>query len=207
MSTTYTPNIQLGMSASGDRTWNVPIVDNWETLDGLAPVGVLAVTTTEVPSSTLRVAVAAGNYLQQDGTIATYAGVSATTLTSSSTSYLYLDLTASGALVVSTVGWPTTAHVRLATVATTSSTVSTIIDGRVAFNVIGSFVDGVNLTFGSTTGTQIGTATTQKLGFYGATPIVQPTMGAATASSSYTSVEQGMLQAVYNAVPALGLGS
>jgi hypothetical protein len=32
-------------------------------------------------------------------------------------------------------------------------------------------------------------------------------MGAATASSSWTSVEQGMLQAVYNAVRALGLGS
>ena len=178
-----------------------------ETLDGLAPVGALAVTTTEVPSATLRVAVAGGNYVQQDGTVATYAGVSSTTLTSSSTSYLYLDLTASGALVVSTVGWPTTAHVRLATVATTSSTISTIIDARVAFNVIGSFLDGVNLTFGLTTGTQIGTATTQKLGFYGATPVVQQTLGATTASSSWTSTEQGMLQRVYNAMRALGLGS
>jgi hypothetical protein len=32
-------------------------------------------------------------------------------------------------------------------------------------------------------------------------------MGAATAGGTYTSTEQSMLQAVYNAVRALGLGS
>ena len=32
-----------------------------------------------------------------------------------------------------------------------------------------------NITVGTTTGTKIGTATTQKLGFYNATPVVQPT--------------------------------
>ena len=35
--------------------------------------------------------------------------------------------------------------------------------------------DAGNITFGTTTGTKIGTATTQKLGFYNATPVVQPT--------------------------------
>ena len=73
--------------------------------------------------------------------------------------------------------------------------------------MIGSFLDGANLTFGTTTGTKIGTTTSQKLGFFGKTPVVQPTMGAATAGSSYTSTEQAMLQAVYNAVRNLGLGS
>jgi hypothetical protein len=34
--------------------------------------------------------------------------------------------------------------------------------------------DGMNIVAGSTTGTKIGTATTQKLGFFNATPIVQP---------------------------------
>jgi hypothetical protein len=34
--------------------------------------------------------------------------------------------------------------------------------------------DGGNLVFGATTGTKIGTATTQKIGFYNATPIVRP---------------------------------
>jgi hypothetical protein len=36
------------------------------------------------------------------------------------------------------------------------------------------FGEGHNATFGTTTGTKFGTATTQKLGFYNATPIVQP---------------------------------
>jgi len=42
--------------------------------------------------------------------------------------------------------------------------------------------DAENLIFGSTTGTKIGTATTQKLAFWNATPIVQPTTGVAAAT-------------------------
>jgi hypothetical protein len=38
-------------------------------------------------------------------------------------------------------------------------------------------------------------------------PIAQPTMGAATAGATYTAAEQAMLQAVYSAVRALGLGT
>ena len=34
--------------------------------------------------------------------------------------------------------------------------------------------DGKNIVLGTGTGTQVGTATTQKLGFFGKTPIVQP---------------------------------
>ena len=37
-----------------------------------------------------------------------------------------------------------------------------------------TFADSVNLAFNTTTGTKIGTATTQKIGFYNATPVVQP---------------------------------
>lgn len=44
--------------------------------------------------------------------------------------------------------------------------------------------DGVNFGFGTTTGTQIGTASTHKLGFWGRTPIAQPSrVGALTDSS------------------------
>jgi len=42
-------------------------------------------------------------------------------------------------------------------------------------------MDGVNIPLGTSIGTQIGTATTQKLGFYGATAIVKPTGNIATA--------------------------
>jgi hypothetical protein len=207
MANTYTPNVQLAMPAAGDRTWNVPVNANAQALDALAPVGALAVITTEVPSATLNVRVATGNYQKQDGTIGQYAGSSSQTMTASATNYLYLDLTNSGNMVVNTTGFPATAHVRLATVVAAVSTITSITDARVAFSVIGAFADGVNLTFGTLVGTQIGTAANQKLAFFGKTPVVQPTMGAATAGTSYTTNEQTMLNAVYDAVRVLGLGS
>jgi hypothetical protein len=37
--------------------------------------------------------------------------------------------------------------------------------------------DGSNISVGSTNGTRIGTATTQKIGFYNKTPVVQPSPG------------------------------
>ncbi len=207
MANSYTPNIQLAMPASGDRTWNMPVNGNALLLDSLAPVGALSVVTTEVPSATLNVRVAAGSYLKQDGTIGSYAGSSSQTMTASATSYLYLDLTNSGVLTVNTSGFPSTAHVRLATIVAGLSTITAITDARVAFHVVGSFVDGANLTVGSVMGTQIGTAANQKLGFFGKTAVVQPALGPATAGTVYTTNEQTMLQAVYNALRTLGLGS
>lgn len=47
-----------------------------------------------------------------------------------------------------------------------------------------TFADAVNLAFNDTTGTKIGTAATQKIGFWNATPVVQPTTGGATSSFS-----------------------
>jgi hypothetical protein len=48
--------------------------------------------------------------------------------------------------------------------------------------VSSSNYDGLNIAFGTTSGTKIGTATTQKIGFWNATPIVQPTTAVAAAS-------------------------
>jgi hypothetical protein len=42
--------------------------------------------------------------------------------------------------------------------------------------------DAVNFVMGSTSGNKIGTATSQKIGFWNATPIVQPTTGVAAAT-------------------------
>jgi hypothetical protein len=207
MSNSYTPNVQLAMPAPGDRTWNVPVNGNAQILDALAPLGALVVVTTEVPSATLNVHIAAGSYLKQDGSIGSYNGSASQPMTASATNYLYLDLTNSGALTVNTAGFPSTAHVRMAIVLAGGSSITSISDARVAFQVVGAFADGVNLTLGTTNGTQIGTAASQKLGFFGTTPITQPTLGAATAGSSYTTNEQAMLNAVYSAIRAIGLGS
>ena len=49
--------------------------------------------------------------------------------------------------------------------------------------------DGGNVVLGTTTGTKIGTATTQKIGFYNATPVVQPT-AVADATDAATVITQ-----------------
>lgn len=49
--------------------------------------------------------------------------------------------------------------------------------------------EGYNVAFGTTTGSKFGTATTQKLSFWNATPVVQPTTaGAAATFAANTSV-------------------
>jgi hypothetical protein len=54
-------------------------------------------------------------------------------------------------------------------IATFSSSIFTLLDGK-------------NMAFGTTTGTKIGTATTQKLSFWNATPIIQPTTAVTAAT-------------------------
>lgn len=204
MSNTYTANTGLAMPAIGDTGWAVPVNNNCAVLDALAPIGGLAVRAKEIPSTSLNVSVSSGQYLQRDGTIATYAGTTSQAIVAGVTRVLYLDLTNSGALTVAT-SYPTTPHVRLATVVTGTTSITSIADNRQSFPVCGSWADGMNLTFGTATGTQIGTATGQKIGFYGATPVAQQTGGAATAGASYTATEEGMINRMYSALRALGL--
>jgi hypothetical protein len=172
-------------------------------LDSLLPVTGLVVTSHEVPSASLNVDVAAGNYVTQAGTVSTYAGVSAQAIAASSTKVLYLDGTNSYALTAA-ASYPATAHVRLATVVTTATTVSSITDNRQCFAVCGGVADGTTVALGSSSGYQLGTASTQKVGFLGATPAAQQTGGSATAGGSYTATEQSMLQKAYNALRTFG---
>jgi hypothetical protein len=62
--------------------------------------------------------------------------------------------------------------------------------------------DAGNITVGTTTGTKIGTATTQKLAFYNATPVVQPT-AVADATDAATAISQ--LNALLAHMRTLGL--
>ena len=50
----------------------------------------------------------------------------------------------------------------------------------------GALGDGANLVLGTTTGTQIGTSTTQKLGFWNAPPVTRP----GPYTQVYSAVEQ-----------------
>ena len=46
-----------------------------------------------------------------------------------------------------------------------------------------TFADGKNIAFNSTTGTKIGTAATQKIGFFGVTPIIPPVLATGTGAT------------------------
>jgi hypothetical protein len=204
MASTYTLNTKLAKPAVADRNWNVPLNANVDQLDALASVGGLCVSPLEVPSASLNVRVAPGNYQKPDGTVGSFAGAASFALAANQTSSLYLTL--AGALAVSTTGYPATSHVRLATVVTNATTVTNVNDGRVVCFVVGTDAmpflplaggtlnDGAALALGTVTGTKIGTAATQKLAFWGATPGTRPgpymqTYSASTRTlGAYTSV-------------------
>lgn len=54
------------------------------------------------------------------------------------------------------------------------------------------FPEGKDLTFGTTTGTKLGTAVTEKIGFWNATPIVQPSGAAQAALAAYGAGANGL---------------
>src|SRR3990167_6159416 len=65
---------------------------------------------------------------------------------------------------------------------------------RYIFHKLIQILDGRNIQLGQTTGTKIGTATTDKLGFYNKTPIIQRSGSAqaqvlGTADSTYSANE------------------
>ena len=73
-----------------------------------------------------------------------------------------------------------------------------------------TMADPANIAVGTTTGTQIGTAVTQKLGFWGVTPIVQPSGAAQGTLASYATGAFGLdsdvkMQALFDLVIAMRL--
>jgi hypothetical protein len=73
---------------------------------------------------------------------------------------------------------------------------------RISSNRAITVSDGGNVVLGTTTGTKIGTATTQKLGFYNKTPVVQPT-AVADATDAASAITQ--LNALLARMRDLGL--
>lgn len=73
-----------------------------------------------------------------------------------------------------------------------------VLNGDVFFkNTTQTLAEGVNIVLGTTTGTKIGTSASQKLGFFNATPVVQPTAltaaDASTIDGTYGAEEQAVL--------------
>ena len=70
-----------------------------------------------------------------------------------------------------------------------------------------TFDNGTNIILGTGSGTKIGTATTQKLGFYNATPVVQGTgiadVNSSTVDATYDVNEQNVITSLRTTVNAL----
>ena len=175
MATTYTANAKLAKPADGDTSWGDTLNNQLTSiLDTIAPLSGLMVTFHEgFTSASLTVDIAAGSFITQDGTVHAYAGTSSYAIPTGTTKVLYLDGTSSWALTTGT-SYPSTAHVRLATVVAGASTLTSVTDNRRVFQPSGFWFDGLVINVGTTTGLQLGSATSQKLGIFGATPIVQP---------------------------------
>jgi len=76
---------------------------------------------------------------------------------------------------------------------------------RYAFEKLIQILDGRNIIVGTTTGTKIGTAVTQKIGFFGATPVVAQAGAAGTADATYSANEVTMINNMYTAMRNYGL--
>lgn len=184
MSTNHTPAIRLNKPGFADRNWHLALNDNADRLDGQSALAGLCVTTSESPSVSLNVRVAPGRFQKIDGSVGEFAGQTALEVPSGAASYVYLD--PSGSLGSNSSGFPPAACVPLAIVQAGSTTITAIIDGRVQCAVVGaaalpflplaggSLNDGADLAVGAATGTRIASTPAQKLGFWGAAPVVQP---------------------------------
>ncbi len=190
MTTQYTPDAGIPYPQADDEPWDVPIIASILAVDAMVAIGSLAVrptapgATSALPSTTLAVDIASGVFLDASGTAVTYAGASNHAVAASSTVRLWLT---DAGVLASGASYPAaTQFVPLATVVTSGTGVTAISDDRVVWRSYGgssagyvakagdTLADPSNFVLGTTTGTKIGTGSTQKLGFYGATPIVRP---------------------------------
>lgn len=128
MAITRTSNLKLAKPAPSDRNWGGPLNDNLDRLDAIAALGALAVSPREVPSASLWVKVAPGSYQKADGSIGVYAGVAQDNAANNATTRFWL--TDAGVLGKG-AAWPSSPHVRLASVTAVDSKITAIVDERV----------------------------------------------------------------------------
>jgi hypothetical protein len=149
MAMTLTPNALLQKPATADRYWDVPLNANADFLDGVAAIGQLLVTPTEVPSTTLNVRVTGGSYVTANGTVTAFPGVASYAIPPSSSVALWL--TDSGVLS-SSASFPASPHVRVAIVATGPSSIQTVTDARVVLRTAATSSGTVGAITGTTSG-------------------------------------------------------
>jgi hypothetical protein len=82
--------------------------------------------------------------------------------------------TAAGNVAISVISSGAAANLLIDALGTGTISIGSVSTGIVTMGTNLTFADAKNIAFNATTGTKIGTATTQKLAFYNSTPIVQP---------------------------------
>lgn len=148
---TYSTNLKLGTPAANESGWAAVLDANRAALDA-SLLGSLAVSPKEVPSSTRNVRIAAGSFRAPDGSIVAVIAQDFM-VDASVTRKVYLD--AAGTPQQTGGAWPTTPHVRLATVVTGTSTVTSVTDERIAFAAIGAATGLTLVQTYATTGTTL----------------------------------------------------
>lgn len=188
---TYSSKAGFPIPQVNDLNWHLPLQTFIKMVEKQAAIGPLCVsvstpgsTASPVPSTSLSVDVGGGTFLNASGAAVSYAGSTGNTLTASTTTRLWLD--DSGTLNTGSSYPSSTQFVPLASVTTNATTITAISDDRVIYRSYGGSAagyvgkagdtlgDGSNFVLGTVTGTRLGTSSTQKLGFFGATPVVQP---------------------------------
>jgi hypothetical protein len=182
MATTYTNNIRLQKPSTADRQWDVPLNANADSIDALAAVGGLAVTSMESPSLSLNCRISAGTYVTANGSSGSFAGLASLTLTANTTFYIWIT---DAGVAGSGTSFPATPHVRLAQAVTGPTSIVQIIDARMAYQSIGAAtlfvskagdtVSGALQVVGPASGTPVLAVdpTAQTIGFFGVTAASQ----------------------------------
>lgn len=188
MASSYTPNCKLAKPATNDVGWGTPVNANSDLSDAMTAFGGLCVSPHETVSVTLGVDVSPGVYVKADGTLAVYAGTGGTPFALTLSSNNYLWLTDAGVLTSGTA-WPAAGinHVRLAFCVAGATSVTSVADARVQLASAGSSRSLLFLSLaaadaagvvvvntGATNGVRFGGASTDKLAFFGGTPIILP---------------------------------
>lgn len=214
MATTYTTNARLQKPATADRNWDVVLNSNTDALDASSPIGGLATTTAETPSTTLNVRVAPGTFIAPDGTLGGFAGLGAIAVPASTTTYLWLN---AAGTIIQGLAFPSTAHVRLAQIISGTNSIAQVIDQRVCYSAQGSglgfvlktgdTITGPLIVANPTTGASLATMNplAASIGFFGVSPNTQaPALipltdsTAGTASNTIQNVGTTFAQGVLN---------
>jgi hypothetical protein len=81
-----------------------------------------------------------------------------------------------------------------------------VFNQKVTFKNGFAFADGSNIPLGSTTGTKLGTSSTQKLGFWGVTPVVQQSaISAPSGGATIDSQARSSINSIISLLHTLGL--